>query len=155
MTDQVVSRDENTGDVQRLKRNAVGTVGVIFMAVATAAPITAMVGNVPIAVGFGNGMYAPAGYFVATIVLTLFSIGYAAMSKHITATGAFYGYISHGLGRIIGLGAGFLTAMSYMVFEASLIGIFAFCGNDTFNSLFHVNVPWIVFAIAMLAINAL
>ena len=139
--------------VQRLKPNAVGLIGVLFMAVATAAPITAMVGNVPIAVGFGNGAYAPAGYFVATIVLTLFATGYAAMSRHITATGAFYGYISHGLGRITGLGAGFLTAMAYMVFEASLIGIFAFFGNDTFNTLFGVNVPWIVFAIAMLAIN--
>lgn len=86
-----------------------------------------MVGNVPIAVGFGNGAYALAGYFVATIVLImLFSIGYAAMSRHITATGAFYGYISHGLGRVIGLGAGFLTALAYIVFEASIIGIFAF-----------------------------
>ena len=54
--------------VQRLKPNAVGLTGVLFMAVATAAPITAMVGNVPIAVGFGNGAYAPAGYPVATIV---------------------------------------------------------------------------------------
>jgi hypothetical protein len=139
--------------VQRLKPNAVGLIGVLFMAVATAAPITAMVGNVPIAVGFGNGAYAPAGYFVATIVLTLFAIGYAAMSKHITATGAFYGYISHGLGRIVGLGAGFLTTMAYMVFEASLIGIFAFFANDTFNSLFHINVSWIVFAIGMLVVN--
>ena len=60
--------------VQRLKPNAVGLIGVLFMAVATAAPITAMVGNVPIAVGFGNGAYAPAGYFVATIVLTLFGV---------------------------------------------------------------------------------
>ena len=60
-------------DIQRLKPNAVGLVGVLFMAVATAAPITAMVGNVPISVGFGNGAYAPAGYFVATIVLTLFA----------------------------------------------------------------------------------
>ena len=37
--------------IQRLKPNAVGLIGVLFMAVATAAPITAMVGNVPIAVG--------------------------------------------------------------------------------------------------------
>ncbi|HEX5142680.1 MAG TPA: APC family permease [Mycobacterium sp.] len=141
--------------VQRLKPNAVGIVGVLFMAVATAAPITAMVGNVPISVGFGNGAYAPAGYMVATIVLTLFAIGYAAMSKHITATGAFYGYISHGLGRVVGLGAGFLTALAYMVFEASLIGIFSFFGEDVFNSFFHVHVPWLVFAIVMLAVNAL
>ncbi len=141
--------------IQRLKPNAVGLWGVLFMAVATAAPITAMVGNVPIAVGFGNGVNAPAGYFVATIVLTLFAIGYAAMSKHITATGAFYGYISHGLGRIVGLGAGFLTALAYMVFEASLIGIFSFFGTDVFSSLFGVEVPWLVFALVMLAVNAL
>ena len=141
--------------IQRLKPNAIGLWGVLFMAVATAAPITAMVGNVPISVGFGNGAYAPAGYFVATIVLTLFAIGYAKMSKHITATGAFYGYISHGLGRVVGLGAGFLTALAYMVFEASLIGIFSFFGNDLFSSLFNVHVPWIVFALVMLAVNAL
>ncbi|CDQ42609.1 Amino acid transporter [Mycolicibacterium neoaurum] len=147
--------DPMSETIQRLKPNAVGLVGVLFMAVATAAPITAMVGNVPIAVGFGNGAYAPAGYFVATIVLTLFAIGYAAMSKHITATGAFYGYISHGLGRIVGLGAGFLTALAYMVFEASLIGIFSFFGTDLFSSLFGVDVPWLVFALVMLAVNAL
>ncbi len=144
-----------TRTVQRLKPNAIGLVGVLFMAVATAAPITAMVGNVPIAVGFGNGPYAPAGYFVATVVLTLFAIGYAAMSKHITATGAFYGYISHGLGRVVGLGAGFLTALAYIVFEASIVGIFAFFGNDLFKSLFNTDVPWIVFALAMLAVNAI
>ncbi len=108
MTDQVIARDENenTGRVQRLKPNAVGIVGVMFMAVATAAPITAMVGNVPIAVGFGNGSHAPAGYLVATSCSSLFAIGYATMAKHLTATGAFYGYIAHGLGRIVGLASG-------------------------------------------------
>src|SRR5690349_5174515 len=141
--------------VQRLKPNAVGLPGVLFMAVATAAPITAMVGNVPISVGFGLGANAPAGYLVATIVLTLFAIGYAAMSKHITATGAFYGYISHGLGRTVGLGAGFLTALAYMVFEASLVGIFSFFANDLFNSFLGVDVPWLVFAVVMLAVNSI
>ena len=144
-----------TGSVQRLKPNAVGLMGVLFMAVATAAPITAMVGNVPIAVGFGNGAYAPASFIVATVVLTLFAVGYAAMSKHITTTGAFYGYVSYGLGRVVGLAAGFLTTMAYMVFEASLIGIFAFFGNDLFKSFFHVDVPWIVFAVVALAVNAI
>ncbi len=87
------------------------------MAVATAAPITAMVGNVPIAVGFGNGSHAPAGYIVATVVLGLFAVGYATMAKHITTTGAFYGYISHGLGRIVGMASGGLITMAYVVFE--------------------------------------
>ncbi|MFT4042686.1 MAG: APC family permease [Gordonia sp. (in: high G+C Gram-positive bacteria)] len=149
------STPTDTTSVQRLKPNSLGLVGVLFMAVATAAPITAMVGNVPISVGFGNGAYAPAGYLVATIVLALFAVGYAAMSRHITATGAFYGYISHGLGRIVGLGAGFLTVLAYVVFEAALIGIFGFFGNDLCKSFFGADVPWIVFAVGMLIVNAL
>ncbi|MDR3661831.1 MAG: APC family permease [Mycobacterium sp.] len=146
--------DAGAPGVQRLKRNAIGLVGVLFMAVATAAPITAMVGNVPIAVGFGNGSAAPAGFLVATIVLGLFAVGYAAMSRHITATGAFYGYISHGLGRVVGLAAGFLTALAYMVFEPALIGIFAFFSRDLFTSLFGVHLPWLLFAAVALVANA-
>ncbi|MGW4096782.1 MULTISPECIES: APC family permease [unclassified Mycobacterium] len=156
MTDQVVAQSETAAqDVQRLKRNAVGTVGVIFMAVATAAPITAMVGNVPIAVGFGNGSHAPAGYIVATIVLGLFAVGYATMAKHITTTGAFYGYISHGLGRIVGMASGGLITMAYVVFEASLIGIFSFFFQNFMQSQLGVHIHWIIPALLMLAVNAI
>lgn len=156
MTEQAVPRVEDAGGgVQLLKRNAVGTIGVIFMAVATAAPITAMVGNVPIAVGFGNGSHAPAGYIVATVVLGLFAIGYATMAKHITTTGAFYGYISHGLGRIVGMASGLLITMAYVVFEASLIGIFSFFFQNLLKTQFDVSIHWIVPALIMLVLNTI
>jgi len=142
------------GEVSRLKPNAVGLWGVVFMAVATAAPITAMVGNTPIIVSAGNGVYAPATFMVATIVLGLFAVGYGQMAKHITATGAFYTDISHGLGREIGLASGALTTMAYMVFEASLVGIFSVFAKNLVNELVGVDVPWIVFALLMLAANA-
>jgi amino acid transporter len=153
-TKETEATDQKPG-VQRLKKNAVGLVGVIFMAVATAAPITAMVGNVPIAVGFGNGAGAPAGYLVATIVLGLFSLGYSSMAKHITATGAFYGYISHGLGRVVGMGAGSLITMAYVVFEASLVGIFSFFAGQNAEKFLHLHVSWVWFALGMLAVNAI
>ncbi len=114
-----------------------------------------MVGNVPIAVGFGNGAYAPAGYVVATVLLALFAIGYAEMAKHITATGAFYGFISHGLGRIAGLAAGVAVTWSYIIFEAALIGIFAFFCDDFFSGIFDIHVHWITYAIVMLAVNGI
>jgi amino acid transporter len=156
MTDQVLDRDENENKskVQRLKPNAVGIVGVMFMAVATAAPITAMVGNVPIAVGFGNGSHAPAGYIVATVVLSLFAIGYATMAKHLTATGAFYGYIAHGLGRIVGMASGLLITMAYVVFEGSLIGIFAYFFQNLMSSLFGIHLHWVLPALLMLVLNS-
>ena len=142
------------GGVQRLRPDSVGLVGVLFMAVATAAPITAMVGNVPIAVGFGNGRYAPAGFIVATVVLSLFAVGYSAMARHITATGAFYGFVSYGLGRVMGLAAGALTTLAYVVFEPSLVGIFGYFANSFFSAHTGVDISWIWFALLMLAINA-
>ncbi|MGV9302419.1 APC family permease [Nonomuraea sp. NPDC003727] len=148
-----MSTSTETHGVNRLKKDAVGLVGVIFMAVATAAPITAMTGNVPIVVGFGNGLGVPAGYLFATAVLTIFSVGYTAMSKHITAAGAFYGYISHGLGQVVGMVSGLLATMAYVVFEASIIGFFAYSANDTFKSLAGVDIHWLWFAFLGLALN--
>ena len=137
-----------------LKKGAVGIVAVIFMAVANAAPITAMTGNVPIAVGFGNGLGAPAGFLFATVALTLFALGYVAMAKHITTTGAFYGFISHGLGQIWGMASGLLATFAYVVFEGSLIGGCAYFANDAVNTIVGVNIPWLVFAIAAIVIIA-
>lgn len=140
--------------VQRLKANSVGLTGVIFMAVATAAPITAMVGNVPYMLGFGNGASTPGAYLIATAVLTIFAVGYVAMAKHITAAGAFYGYISHGLGRVFGLGSGLLAVLGYVVFEASIVGIFAAFADSLVNEQLGVDLHWGVYAALMIAITA-
>ncbi|MER6384433.1 APC family permease [Streptomyces sp. NPDC001250] len=140
--------------VHRLKPNAVGLLGVVFMAVATAAPITAMTGNVPFMVSSGNGIGAPASYLVAMVVLAIFSVGFTSMAKHITSTGAFYGFISYGLGRTAGLASGLLATFAYVVFEPALIGIFSTFATTTLKDQTGVHVPWWAFALLMLAINA-
>ena len=137
-----------------LKKGAIGMLAVIFMAVANAAPITAMTSNTPIAVGFGNGLGAPAGFLFATIILTLFALGYVAMAKHITTTGAFYGFISHGLGQVWGMASGLLATFAYVVFEGSLIGGFAYFANDAINTIVGVNIPWLVLAIGSIVLIA-
>lgn len=140
--------------MDRLKPNSVGLIGVVFMAVATAAPITAMTGNVPVAVAFGNGTGAPAGYIFATVVLTIFSVGFVAMARNITAAGAFYGFVSHGLGRVIGLASGLLAVLAYIVFEASIVGIFAYFADNTMKAQLGVDLPWQLYAGVMLAVTA-
>lgn len=130
-----------------LKAGAVGLFGVLFMAVANAAPITAMSFNVPIAVGFGNGIGASAGYLFATIVLTLFTVGYVSMARHITTTGAFYGFISQGLGQVVGMASGLLATIAYVIFEGSLIGGFAYFANDAVKTSFNADIHWMVWAV--------
>jgi amino acid transporter len=142
-------------DEVRLKAGAVGLIGVLFMAVANAAPITAMSFNVPIAVGYGNGTGASAGYLFATIVLTIFTVGFVAMSRHITTTGAFYGFISHGLGQMWGMASGLLAAVAYIIFEGSLIGGFAYFASDALSSSLGININWLPIAIVGIAVIAL
>ncbi|MCI1035889.1 APC family permease [Pseudomonas putida] len=153
--EEVVPDSDCSGShsVQRLRKNAIGLTDVVFMTIATAAPITAMLGNVPIAVGSGNGQYAPAGYLVATIVLALFAVGYAEMAKKITATGAFYGFISKGIGRVVGMGAGYTITITYMAFEAAVVGVFGFFANDLVSSMFGLDLGWFIYSALMIVAN--
>lgn len=140
----------------KLKANALGLWDVVFMAVATSAPITAMTGNLPVGVGFGVGTGAPATYIWATVILTIFSVGYVAMARYVTSTGAFYGFISRGLGRVPGLGAGYMVTFCYSVFEASLVGIFSYFAHNTFRAQLGLNIPWLPFALfCIVAISCL
>lgn len=138
----------------KLKAGAVGLVGVLFMAVANAAPITAMSFNVPIAVGYGNGIGASAGYLFATIVLTIFTIGFVAMARYITTAGAFYGFISHGLGQVWGMASGLLAAVAYIIFEGSLIGGFSYFAAEYVLKPMGLSVNWIVIALIGVAVIA-
>jgi hypothetical protein len=69
------------GDVAKLRKGAVGLGGVLFLTVTGSAPISAMLFNTPIVVGYGQGVGAPATFLVATVVLTIFSVGYVAMAR--------------------------------------------------------------------------
>ena len=68
------------------------------------------------------------------------------MAKKIRATGGFYTFISHGLGRELGLAAGITGALAYALFEVSLLGGFAYFSATNFNDWFGWEIPWIAFA---------
>jgi amino acid transporter len=146
-----VTRDKS---VNKLQSKAVGLIGVLFLAVTGAAPMSAMLGNVPFAAGYGIGTYTPAAFLLATVVLTIFSIGYAAMASRVSSVGGFYSFISQGLGREVGMSAGITSLACYSIFEASLTGLFAFFGNKWLSEHFGINVPWVVLALFMVAVIA-
>lgn len=136
----------------KLKSGQLGLWSVVFMVVAFSAPITAMTGNTPVAIGYGNGIGAPAGFMVATIVLVIFSVAFTALAKHITSAGAFYTFVSRGLNRPLGLSAGWLSMTAYVVMEAGLVGIFSVFAQDLFKSSFNIDLPWIVYGLIAILI---
>src|SRR3989442_1655476 len=142
---------EKREGVQQLRKGAIGLAGVLFLTVTGSAPISAMLFNTPIAVGFGTGLGTPAAFLFATIVLTIFSVGYVAMARKKTTAGGFYSYISHGLGRELGIGTGYASVVAYSVFEASLAGGFAYFLSLKLNQ-FGVTIAWPWLALAMVLI---
>lgn len=137
-----------------LKRGAVGLAGVVFMVVAFSAPISAMTANLPVAVGYGNGTGAPAAFIIATVVLTIFSVGFVALARHITAAGAFYTFVSRGWSKIPGLAAGVMSMFVYMIMEAGVIGVFSAFAQQVAANYLSVNAPWWVFGLAAVALIA-
>jgi amino acid transporter len=143
-------------DVHKLHGGAIGLWGVLFLTVTGSAPISAMLFNTPISVGFGNGLGTPAGFLVATIVLTIFSVGYVAMARKVTAAGGFYSFISHGLNRELGMASGLAMVVAYSVFEVSLIGGFAYFASLKLNQYgYHPNWFWpALFMIVLISVLA-
>ena len=139
-------------DVHKLRKQAIGLGGVLFISFAAMSPLTGQLGNVPLAVGIGNGIGAPAGFWVGIVMLVLFSVGYVKMMRSVPSSGGFYSFISYGLGRPMGMAAGWLSIFAYAFVEGSLYGAFGYFGNITIQQFFHVGIPWPWLAFGALAL---
>ncbi|NQD90493.1 APC family permease [Paenarthrobacter sp. CM16] len=133
-----------------LKRNAIGTGGIAFLVISAAAPLTVMAGVAPVAIGIG-GIGAPMGYVIAGAVLLVFAISFMAMTKHVKAAGGFYTYISLAMGRTVGLAAAILAIVSYNCLQIGVYGLFAVQTQAMLRTLFGLDVPWPVVALAAIA----
>lgn len=135
----------------RLAAGSLGTIAVIFCIVTAAAPIAGLLFNGPLAV-LGAGWAAPAAFLVVGVVLTIFAVGYVQMAKRVSAAGGFYTFVSHGLGRTVGLGAAACVVFAYVLFAAQQGGSVGYWVSTTLDSWFSIDIPgWpIVLAAAVL-----
>ena len=109
-----------------------------------------MLFNDPWAV-FGGGWAAPSAFIIATIGFTVFSVGYIAMARRVTAAGGFYSFASHGFGQTIGMGVALLIAACYLIFSAGVTGVTAYFANTTIDDWIGVDIPVWVFEFGTLA----
>ncbi|KQZ24240.1 APC family permease [Microbacterium sp. Root553] len=144
MTQQTSLRnEEHTG---QLKKAALSAWGVVFLVISAAAPLSVLAGIGPLAVLIG-GVSAPIVYAVAGIVLAVFAVGFLFMARNLTAMGGFYTYIAVGLGRVVGLAAGFLAWISYNLLQIGLWGLFGVMAQGMFATVFGIDVPWWLLAV--------
>ncbi|HEV7184168.1 MAG TPA: APC family permease [Leifsonia sp.] len=126
-----------------------GVLDIVFSVLAFNAPMSVFVGFITVIIGFGNGIGAPLVFIATGVLMLLFAVGFTTMSRDLPNPGAFYAYITAGLGRPVGLGSAFVALVSYLFI---LVGGYCF-GGISWQSLIHdrfggPDIPWWVYTLA-------
>ncbi len=138
---------------QRLQ-GRLGTAGIVFMVVAAAAPLTVIGGNMPLGIGLGNGAGAPVGFLIAALLLFVFSIGFVAMTPHVKQAGAFFSYVTLGLGKRPGMGIAVVALVAYTAIQAGIYGYIGWAIDDTIRFYGGPSIPWPLYSLVTLLIVA-
>jgi amino acid transporter len=141
---------ERSTEGGRLAKNLT-TPKIVFLIIAAAAPLAAMVGTVPLAFALGNGAGVPAVFVFTGLTLMCFCVGYAAISRRVVNAGGFYTYISCGLGRPPALAGGLIAVLAYNTASVGLLGSFSYFARLVASS-HGLTLPWELWAGAGLVV---
>jgi len=137
-----------------LARSRLGTAAVVFFVMAAAAPLTVTAGGATSGFAITGSTGIPIAYLAVAAILALFAVGYVAMSRHVVNAGAFYSYVSRGLGKPAGVAAAFIAVLAYNAMQIGLYGGFGAVLSGFLDERFGITVSWWLCALAGWAIVA-
>jgi len=137
-----------------LKSNSLRVSDIVFFVVAAAAPLGATLGAAPVVFAVG-GAGAPAIYLCASLILLLFAIGFAAMSKYVVSAGGFAELVKIGIGRVAGNAASGVALVAYTCMMIGVYGAFAAFNSEFILSYTGIAVSWqvsVLIAVLLVAV---
>ncbi|MGI5453448.1 APC family permease [Streptomyces sp. CA-249302] len=144
------------GQERALRADRLGTGGLLLSVLAATAPLMVVAGVMPTTFAVMGIVGQPLLFVVLGLVLVLFSVGYAEMSRHVHNAGAFYAYISRGLGGTAGAGAALVALVAYNALQIGIYGIFGFEVSGLIAKYADAEVSWWIPAlVALLIVGAL
>ncbi|MFJ7345063.1 APC family permease [Streptomyces sp. NPDC101110] len=144
------------GQERALRADRLGTGGLLLSVLAATAPLMVVAGVMPTTFAVMGIVGQPLLFVLLGVVLILFSVGYAEMSRHVHNAGAFYAYISRGLGATAGAGAALVALVAYNALQVGIYGIFGFEVSGLLATYADVQIAWWIPAlVAALAVGLL
>jgi len=125
-----------------LLKGSIRFLTIVLMVTAAAAPLVVVSTYIPISYAFGSGLATMLTYILVTLILLVFSVGFAQMARRITAAGAFYNFTVQGLGKPVGLGAGWAVMAAYSMIVPAIAGGFGFFFSEMLRNYLGWAVPW-------------
>ena len=127
-----------------------GVISLIFTVMAFSAPAVAFLGFIPVAIAMGNGVGTPVAFLACGAVVALVAVGLTRMARSLPNPGGFYAFISAGLGKTVGLGAGFAAIIIYYVACMSTYALGGIAMKSIIVDVFDgPSLPWWIFALAL------
>ncbi|GAA4022637.1 APC family permease [Streptomyces plumbiresistens] len=136
------------GQERALRSDRLGTGGLLLSVLAATAPLMVVAGVMPTTFAVMGIVGQPLLFVVLGVVLVLFGIGYAEMSRHVHNAGAFYAYISRGLGGTAGASAALVALVAYSALQVGIYGIFGFEVAGLFATYADLEIAWWIPALA-------
>ena len=146
-----VTRNTSTrpaGVSRALARDRLGIAGVLFFVLAGVAPLTVAAGVIPTAYQTTGLTGIPAAFLAVAVILAIFAAGYVAMARHVTSAGAFYAFVSQGIGRVIGVAAALVALLAYSCLQIGLYGALGPAAAAEASAHLGLNAPWWAWALA-------
>ncbi|NKX53092.1 APC family permease [Arthrobacter mobilis] len=143
---------ETAAQSTRLSANTLGVGGIVFLVLAAVAPLTGIIVIATLGIALGNGGGMAGAFLIATVILLLFAVGYAQMSKKLVSAGGFYAFVVKGLGRPMGVVAGFIAMLGYNCFVAGAIGTSGFFTATVMKELTGIDLPWFAWSLVSVAL---
>jgi len=133
-------------------RGRIGTLPLTSFLISASAPMTVLAGGVVATLAVTGVIGTPLSFPLITGVLALFTVGYAAMSRHILNAGAFYSYLAQGLGRIWGVSGAGVALLAYNTIQIGLYGLFGVAAAAFADLQWGLAWSWWVWALLSMAV---
>lgn len=125
----------------RLRRDAVGLTGAIVMSAAIMGPAVSTFFNPQFSTPF-SGEATPFVYLACLVAILVVASGIGEMARELPSAGAFYTYVTHGLGRRAGFITGGLMFIAYALLPPAELGLIGSYVQSTLRAEANIDVPW-------------
>ena len=146
MTISIEAPLEETVVQQHKLSGKMGVISLALTVLAFSAPLTTVSGYIPVSLMFG-GIASPLVFLLVTLLILIFAVGYVSLNNVVKRPGDFYAFISFGLGKSIGLGAGLMAAVSYFLILAGVAAFFGVSCVELHTQLTGNPLPWYWYAL--------
>jgi amino acid transporter len=135
-----------------LARHSVGLAGAVAQSAALVGPAVAVVvGNAFIASLAGAA--SPLAFLIGTVICIVIATVIADYARELPSAGSFYTYLTRSFGPKTGFVTGNLLFGAYVLLFPFQLSFFGYYMHGLFQSDLSTNVPWEVFAVAIIVLS--